>query len=227
MLTKILASGAVAGLVAGIMLGILLLSIMTPLILQAEKFESYPGKQTLGPSQGRYAGTILGSIILGTAYGLIMAVVWNGLKKNKKSKRPLVEGLVFGGIGFVVAVLVPSLGFMPNPPGVQTKYPVSTRQLWWLAIIGLELVCLWMYRAMIGSLLKKGSSLARAGIFSLVAFVPLAVPFSIGLPNQIKETSIPDVLLLEFRLGSLAVMLIFWLLLGSSISFTYNWLIED
>jgi len=221
-------SGLFGGTVAGIMLGLLILLLVTPLIIKAEKFEhaaghvehkhaSFKTVEQVKEGQEHHSGTVVGSILLGLIYGLIVTLIFWWFSSSELT---FVKGLKLGLVGFLVAYLIPSfLVFPPNPPGVETKASVIVRQSWWLAVIGVELLVLWFYRWF-----KQQFSIRQAYLFAAVAFAFVALSFSYLAPNTLAKLSVPHTLLLNFRLVSLLVMFIFWLTLGLFTGFTYSWL---
>src|SRR3990172_7394279 len=127
-----LVGGLVPGLAAGLILGLLVLTFLTPLILSAEKYEDHPGKQIAGSSGQRNIGTVLGAIIVGSAYGLILASAYE-LTAKKPPLRPIIRGLKFGLLGYFIVFFIPSLAFLPNPPGVEAQALPAVRQTWWVS----------------------------------------------------------------------------------------------
>lgn len=217
-------SGVFGGTVAGILLGLLILLLVTPLIIKAEKFEHSTVKHEHGQNieqlkegEQHHSSTVVGSILLGLIYGLIVALIFWWFSGSELT---FVKGLKLGLTGFLMAYFIPSfLVFPPNPPGVETKASVAVRQSWWLAVIGAELLVLWLYR-----LFKQQFSLSKAYLFATVAFAFLALSFSYLAPNALAKLAVPQSLLLNFRLASLLVMFIFWLTLGVFTGFIYSWL---
>jgi predicted cobalt transporter CbtA len=222
-------SGLFGGTVAGILLGLLILLLVTPLIVKAEKFEHAAGLvkdehaslktvEQVKEGQEHHSGTVVGSILLGLIYGLIVTLIFWWFSGSELT---FAKGLKLGLIGFLVTYLIPSFFvFPPNPPGVETKASVAVRQSWWLAVIGVELLVLWFYRWF-----KQQFSISKAYLFAAVSFVLIAWSFSYLAPNTLAKLAVPESLLLNFRLASLLVMFIFWLTLGLLTGFTYSWLV--
>ncbi|MBI3353982.1 MAG: CbtA family protein [Nitrospirae bacterium] len=192
-------NGVIAGLIAGIILGILTLTIITPLILKAEKFENSVtvikdggashehGEGEEMPFYKRLLLTMVGTTTLGAASGIILSIVYLYFR-NKGIKK----GLILGFLGFLFVNLLPGLGLPPNPPGVETIAEVENRQLWWFLLIGAA---------------------------ALISLVVISIPFIFGSPSGIKYSLVPDDLITVFRIASFTVAFIFWLFLGGFVAY--------
>ena len=216
----VVVTGLLAGLLAGLLLGALIIKFSSPLILRAEKYESHHGEGASGSGRQRNVGTVLGSAVIGTVYGLMLSTVFALTTKRRMTKH-LARGLGYGVVAYLVISFIPSMAFLPNPPGVEAKAAAEVRQAWWLAIIVAEGLGIAMY-AFVTRRLQTWRPLLRR-LMGLAGFTALtAIPFLLGPPNQLRETLIPMRLLLNFRLTSLAILLVFWLALGASVGWLYG-----
>lgn len=220
-LWSIAGNGLLAGLISGLVLGFLILVFLGPLILSAEKYESDHGEHAAGSQNQRQLGTMLGAVILGTIYGLVLAAAYAVIDKIR-IPWPVLRGLVFGLLGYALISLVPSLAFLPNPPGVEMVASATSRQGWWLAIIGLEITGLIIYHAIFKYWKFNRPLIGHALGLAFLAMLVL-IPFVVGIPNQVDRTLVPDALLTNFRLISLLILLCFWVVLGLSVGFLHAW----
>ncbi len=222
---SIISSGVIAGLIAGLVLAMLVLSLATPLILQAEKYEHqdhthHESAATQSETNQRNLGTIAGTSIISILYGLILALIYS-LSTRKPVKRPIIRGAALGAIGYTVLALIPSLAFLPNLPGVEAKASATVRQNWWFLIIAVELIGTASYYAIFKYL--KISNKFYKHVAGLISFALItAIPFLVGVPNSLEGSLVPDKLLLNFRLVSFSTLLVFWLALGTIIGWLFK-----
>ena len=218
-------NGIISGLIAGIILGILTLTIITPLILKAEKFENSVtvindgsashehGEGEEMPFYKRLLLTMVGTTTLGAAYGIVLNIIYFYLK-NKGIKK----GLILGFLGFLFVNLLPGIGLPPNPPGVETITEVENRQLWWFLLIGAEIMSIgmfWFVHKILRNLYKAVAIPAAA----LISLVVISIPFIFGSPSGIKYSLVPDDIVNIFRIASFTVAFIFWLSLGGFVAY--------
>ncbi|GMQ84135.1 MAG: CbtA family protein [Gammaproteobacteria bacterium] len=143
--------GALSGLVSTVVQ----MWQVVPIILNAEVYEgeseSVPAHEHTGqnalaahehpaeewtPDDGieRVAYTLLANALTAMGFALLMmAAMMASLNIGRKNKAPLNwrHGLVWGGAGYAVFYLMPTLGLPPEIPGVDAG-PLEARQLWWL-----------------------------------------------------------------------------------------------
>lgn len=218
-------SGLIPGLIAGLILGLLVLTFISPLIFSAEKYEGHSGRQMEGRSGQRNIATVLGTIIVGSAYGLILASAYE-LTAKRPPPPPIVRGLKFGLLGYFIFSFIPSLAFLPNPPGVEAQASPAVRQTWWLSIIILEVIGLFIYSLVFRRFQSR--SRVHGHLFGLMSFIAIAlIPFILGLPNGLDKIIIPAQLLILFRVASFATMLVFWLILGVLVGWFNGWLGQE
>lgn len=209
---SLLASGLYAGIIAGVVLGLLALLLVAPLIAKAEKYEA--AGET---GQGRAMGAMLGSVILGSVFGLMLALMFSYLGGRGSLAWPYA-GLLAGFGGWLLINLIPAGAYPPNPPGLESLVPVSVRQFWWSVLILCEVIGV----IVAAIVLRRSKMISKIGKV-LPAFVILAaavaVPLAYHVPDRPAPTKVPPDLIVHFRLVSLGTMLIFWLVLGLSMTF--------
>lgn len=208
-----LASGIIGGTLAGLILGVLILLAITPLINQAEKFEK--DSHSYAYDKLHHWGTLVGAVVLGLVYGLILALI--SLRQETVSFK---KGLFIGLAGYFLIYFLPSLVFLPNPPGVEAVASVAVRQSWWFMFLSLNLFWFWVYR-------RLQLPLFLQHIFGFTGFLGLLSFFFAFAPRGLTPTNLPTSLLLNFRVASFLVMLVFWLLLGLLTTAVYKWLVKD
>lgn len=147
----------------------------------------------------RRAYTALFNILSGVAFGLLLAgaIVLAGREMS------MMEGAIWGGLGFVSFTLLPALGLPPELPGVPAA-DLGMRQVWWLATVvltagGLALICL-----------QSRIVLKAAGALLIAA------PHIYGAPRPVDHDSpVPAGLAAEFVVATLVTSALFWIVLGA------------
>lgn len=205
LLPRLLGVSLVAGALAGLLLGILHVSFTSPLVLQAEAFETkepvQPGTpQPWEPKQGfeRSAYTVLMDVFAGIGFALLLNAAMH-LHGGADWKC----GLLWGLVGFAAISFAPALGLPPELPGVAGANLLA-RQAWWVATViatavGLAFVVF-----------------AGRPWMKLLGVVTIALPHVLGAPKtHVLGTSPVEHLARPFIFASLAAALVFWLLLGA------------
>ena len=206
MFGRIVATALLAGFAAGIVLSVVQQVWVTPLILQAETFETAGAEahthgQPWAPEDGveRTLYSVLANVLNGVGFALLLgaAITLSGRAVEWR------HGLLWGLAGFVVFGVAPALGLPPDPPGVDAGELVP-RQAWWLGTAAATALGLWLLA------LTKRRSLKALGVLALVA------PHVIGAPTvDIHGGPVPAQLVNEFIAASLIATGAFWLVLGA------------
>jgi len=228
MISRVLLAAIIAGMIAGAVAGAFQIWRVSPLIIAAEVYENKQGAGT-GHSHGvaaipaehgtypdevwvpadgleRTAYTLLSNIIMGIAFALVLtaAIMFSGRSITAQN------GFIWGISGFLVFTLAPTAGLAPELPGMPTADLVA-RQTWW-----------W------------GTALATAAGIALIALqqrLPLkalgvaliAAPHLIGAPHpDTHDSAVPASLAADFAASSLAMMAVFWIVLGVSLGWAMN-----
>lgn len=218
MLRDSLLAAALAGLFAACLLTVVQAVWVTPLILEAETYESRGGEsaehdhadhEEWAPADGwqRTAFTLAANVVMGVGYGLLLIgvyVLW-------RQPGGLWSGAAFGLGGFLVFFGAPALGLPPELPGTLAA-PVTERQLWWAMtalLTGAALVVVFSGRL---SWLK-----AAAGLALLIA------PHFIAAPQpQTQGAVAPEELQQRFQIATTLANAAFWLLLGAASSYAFH-----
>jgi len=213
MLRRILSAALAAGLLAGALVSVLQAVTTTPLILQAEVFESgggvhdHTGHDHSAPLPAepgaedvvtRTALTAAANLITGVGFALLVVGAF------ALSGRPVEarEGLLWGIGGFAAFTLSPALGLPPELPGTIAA-DLASRQAWWAfaalgAAAGLAVLAF-----------GKGWWRLPVGLALLV------LPHAVGAPHpDAFGGSPPPELVAQFVAKSIVVSAIFWAALG-------------
>ena len=191
---------------------------LTPLILQAEAYETGDAPEqpehdrseltpwdTTGGLE-RFLFTALANMLTGVGFGLLLAaaVVMRGKPVDFRACA------LWGMAGFATFAFAPALGLPPELPGSQAAELVA-RQLWWLATAG-----------------ATGAGLAlivfaRRPVLPLIGAALLVLPHILGAPHPERVGgSAPPELAASFAVLSLAAAAVFWVVLGASIGFLFG-----
>jgi len=214
MLQRLLITGLISGVVAGAVATIFHFLMVQPLILEAEKYEieslvvatseepslSHTHKtQALGDGILRSTFTFMANVIVGIAYGILLAT---GLTLYGRSI-DWIAGIGWGVSGFLAFSLLPALGLPPEVPGSATA-ELFPRQVWWLSTafssaIGIALI-----------IFNSQYLWKTAGITALI------VPHLIGAPkpNPGDVGSVSPELAAHFVVNTLFFTAVMWLILG-------------
>lgn len=230
MLHRILWAALVAGLVAGLATSVLQHFTTTPMILQAELYESGDAQAAAaggarlvlahaGEDHGAAGGvwapadglerTLYTSVVtVGTAFGfaliLLSAMV---LADARISAR---NGLMWGMAGFAAAGLAPALGLTPELPGSAAAV-LEDRQVWWIATALATAAGLWLA-------LRVSKPWAIAGGIAL-----MLLPHLVGAPHPEGFISdVPAELSGHFAAASLVVLAVIWALAGTVAAYVWE-----
>jgi cobalt transporter subunit CbtA len=205
MIGRVILAALLAGIAAGLCIGVLQQVRLTPLILEAETFES-------GHSHGSEASpveevavswrtprTYAASAVTGAGFAAILCGV-SFLSSVPITRR---NGFVWGMAGFAVFALAPAAGLPPELPGVPAA-DLGARQLWWISTVVFSAAGLWLISQ-------------RRELWAIaVGVLLILLPQIIGAPQPPShETVVPATLLARFVADSLAVNGLFWLLIGT------------
>jgi len=239
----IITSAVFAGLLSGLLWGGLVVYFVSPLILQAETYES-GSSSTIHEHEGSHshqhaeaAGstssfrrnlfTLLGTTSLGLSFGilsclaLLLLVRLDAIRLDG-SHLSFVRGLGFGLVGFVIFQAIPSLGLPPPPPGiVGAAEDFSSRQSWWLITITLSALGALSFVTLPSVLTNKlgWSAISAKGAATVLALLIIALAFIRGIPPHSTVSNVPPSLQTRFLWTSLSVSGVFWLTLGMSLFF--------
>lgn len=220
MLARVLLAVLLCGVAAGLVMGVIQHVRLTPLILEAEKFEtaephdhaaatgaSAPAAHThehetaaWAPADGweRTRFTFMASVLAGTGFTALLACValLLGSPLNRQN------GWIWGICGFLAVSLAPSAGLSPELPGMPAGELVG-RQLWWLGTVAATAAALWLL-----------AFFSRPWKYIAITAL-LLLPHLIGAPQPAHhESTVPAVLASNFVASSLMANAVMWLVIG-------------
>ncbi len=213
MIGRVLLAVLLAGIAAGLTAGIIQHVRMTPLILQAEIFETVgeadasghthehqSGATEWAPQEGfeRTAFTIVTTALAGAGWACMLAGIsfLLGLPITREN------GVIWGLCGFVAVTLAPSAGLPPELPGMAAA-ELNARIAWWCLTIACTGFALWLV------IIKRDYWAIGAALAIVV------VPHVIGAPQPPSHDShLSAGLVQQFVAGSLATNGLFWGLVG-------------
>lgn len=209
MLRTMLIVALMAGTISGVLLTAIQQFQVTPLILEAETYESPDTAEAHVHPQDTHSSvsdenkrrllfSVLANILTGIGFALIVAsaITFSAQKGWRK-------GLLWGVAGFIVFFAAPSLGLHPKLPGTEGA-PLLHQQLWWIA------TALATATAIAMLVFSRPLSLKGIGILLLI------IPHLVGapLPEQ-AYSSAPEFLAQKFVVASTLTNATFWLILGA------------
>jgi cobalt transporter subunit CbtA len=224
---RIFFAAVLSGLAAGVAMSAVQQWQVTPLILEAEVFESAaPAAEPAGhsheagapahehdadawaPQDGaeRVFYTVLANLLNSIGFALLLGAVavLAGLEITARN------GIVWGLAGFAAFQLAPAFGLAPELPGMVAA-DLGARQLWWWAT------------AIATGLAALGIAKFRNWPAVVVGAALILAPHIFGAPLAPDEpTAVPAHLATEFAAKSLGAGAVFWLVVGP----LFGWLNE-
>jgi len=205
--------GLVAGAVGGLLAGAFGYLLVTPLMDRAVDLEAARsaaagevGEETFTRST-QHVGFVVALLLVGLAFGVLYAVVHQLLHRD----RPATWGtaLRLGAGAFFGLVLVPFLRYPANPPGTGDSGTIDARTDLWLSSLMIGLV-----GACVAGLVARGlrerevdEPLRQLAVLGVLA---ATIGLTFVLPDNPDEITVPVSLVWDFRVLSLASMLLLW-----------------
>ncbi|MCJ2013380.1 CbtA family protein [Methylobacterium sp. J-076] len=235
MILRLLSAALAAGFLAAVVATGLQLSLTSPLILEAERYEqrepsraaevlprtlpivlAHSGHDHAAPDAApewqpapglqRMAFTGLATLVGGVGYALILGAVLLACGREPT----LQTGLAFALAGFASVALAPGLGLPPELPG-QEAAPLLARQAWW----AMTAVSTAMGLYLIG--------VRRSLIAILGGLVLIVAPHVVGAPQTPDGASeLPAALAAQFAARSLAIGAVFWAMIGLGLGWAWQ-----
>jgi cobalt transporter subunit CbtA len=240
MIGRVLLAALLAGIAAGLFMSVIQHVRITPLILEAEKYENAGGHEhsheaasaqsTTGaesaavaeqaaeeegwaPGDGleRTAYTTLASVVAGAGFAALLA----GISILLGMRITPANGMLWGICGFLSFHLAPAAGLAPELPGMPAA-DLVLRQIWW-----------------IGTIIATGVAIALFMLRSepwvkAAAIVLLLIPHVIGAPMPpTHESGVPAGLAAEFAANTLAAAFLFWCAIGGLLGLTLDRFVQE
>lgn len=217
MFKRIAQTAGFAGLLTALLLTLLQSLWVTPLILEAETYESTepvaehshaPGAvahehhhdaDAWAPEDGaqRTLFTGLSNLVVAVGFALMLAGLY-----SLRAPGHTWQGLLWGLAGFATFSLAPAIGLPPELPGTAAA-DLLLRQYWW-----------------VGTAATTAAGLALLAFggqwwLRLLGLLLLPLPHLVGAPQpEVHESLVPTALSQHFIVTSLLVNALFWAALG-------------
>ncbi|MGO2770789.1 CbtA family protein [Pseudomonas taetrolens] len=216
MIKRIAQTAGFTGLLAALLLTVLQSLWVSPLILQAETYETPAASEVHEHANSSVAGhahdaeawepedgwqrvlsTTGGNLVVAVGFALMLAGLYTLRRPTRTS-----QGLLWGLAGYATFCLAPTLGLPPELPGTAAA-DLLQRQIWWITTAASTAVGI--------ALLAFGKHWA----LKLLAVAIVLVPHVFGAPQpQVHSSLAPQELESQFKIASQLTNLAFWLALG-------------
>ncbi|WP_119391861.1 CbtA family protein [Taklimakanibacter lacteus] len=228
MIGRVILAALLAGIAAGLFYGAIQHVRLTPLILEAEKYEnagdghshdhgaaatnttteqaplaaaeSAGEGEAWAPADGaeRTLYTFLSSIVAAAGFAAVLAGV--SLLTGLRITRH--NGILWGLAGFLAVNVATAASLPPELPGMPAG-DLLVRQVWWVGAIAATGIAIWLFTQ-------------RTEIWAKVAAVVLvALPHIIGVPMPpTHESAVPAVISAAFAANTIAAAALMWLAIG-------------
>jgi len=238
MIGRVILAALLAGIAAGLFYGAIQHVRLTPLILEAEKYENAGGGHShdhaaatttttqsapvteAAPEEGAWAPadgaertfyTFIASIVAAAGFAAVLAgiSILSGIRITPRN------GLLWGIAGFLAVHLAPAASLPPELPGMPAG-DLLARQAWWVGTIVATGLAIWLFTQ-------------RSEMWAKVAAVILvALPHIIGAPMPpTHESGVPAVLSAQFAANTLAVAALMWLAIGGFLGFAMDRFVKE
>lgn len=232
MIIRLLSAALVAGFLAAVVATGLQLTLTSPLILAAERYETQASvvepslivrihshgeahapaavgdSAAWEPAPGleRAAFTGLATLVGGVGYALLL-----GAALLACGREPTIEtSLSFAVAGFLAVSLAPALGVPPELPGMPAA-PLETRQVWWVMTAAATGMGLYLI------------AIRRVPITILGGIVLIVAPHLAGAPETDHAASaLPAGYAAQFAARSLGIAFVFWAVIGLAYAFAWR-----
>ena len=215
MFKRIAQTAGFAGLLTALLLTLLQSLWVTPLILEAETYEStepvaehshtagaahdHHDADAWAPEDGvqRTLFTGLSNLVVAVGFALMLAGLY-----SLRAPGHTWQGLLWGLAGFATFSLAPAIGLPPELPGTAAA-DLLLRQYWW-----------------VGTAATTAAGLALLAFggqwwLRLLGLLLLPLPHLVGAPQpEVHESLVPTALSQHFIVTSLLVNALFWAALG-------------
>lgn len=224
-LLRLVGRGAVAGVLAGLLSAVVSFLLGEPSVRRAIALE-----EAAGHAAGRaehaevfsrttqQGALFLVSMLTGLALGILFALVYALWQQRDPDADLWRRAILLAVAGLVGIALIPFLRYPANPPAVGDPATVDARTTAYLASILIGVVA-------VTAAVQVHRQLANRGVRP-----PLRQPAALGvvvvglaatwlLPDNTDVIEVPADLIWNFRLASIATLLVLWLGLGATFGF--------
>jgi cobalt transporter subunit CbtA len=239
MIGRVILAALLAGIAAGLFYGAVQHVRLTPLILEAEKYENAGGdghshdhaaatttattteaapapaaeEEAWAPRDGgeRTLYTFLASVVAGAGFAALLAGVslLSGVRITPRN------GVLWGLAGFFAVHLAPAAGLAPELPGMPAG-DLLARQVWWIGTIVATGAAIWLFT-------QRDEAWAK-----VAAVILLVIPHIIGAPQPpTHESGVPAGISAEFAANTLAAAALLWLMIGGFLGLAMDRFVKE
>lgn len=242
MIGRVILAALLAGIAAGLFYGAIQHVRLTPLILEAEKYENAGDghshdhgaaatttttteqapapavepaaeEEAWAPADG--AERTVFTFLASILAGAGFAALLAGLSILSGVKITPRNGVLWGLAGFLAVHLAPAAGLAPELPGMPAA-DLLARQVWWVGTIIATGVGIWLFT-------QRDESWAK-----IAAIVIVALPHIIGAPQPpTHESGVPAGLSAEFAANTLAAAAVLWLAIGGFLGLAMDRFVKE
>lgn len=216
-LLRLLGRGAVAGAGAGLLSAVASFSLGEPSVRRAIELEEAAahGDHAEAFSRATQQGALfLVSMLTGLAIGILFASVYAMLHRHDPDLYPWSRSVQLSLWGLVGISLIPFLRYPANPPGAASPGTVDARTTTYLAAIIVGVLAVTAAAQLYSRMTDRGVRLPLRQLTTVAVVVGgLAVTWL--LPDNADVMGMPPELIWNFRLASLASLIVLWLGLGA------------
>jgi predicted cobalt transporter CbtA len=151
------------------------------------------------------AGTIFG-VSLGALVGIVFAYAKNRLPGSSNQKK----AVILTGVMFFVLFLIPALKYPPNPPAIGNPSTIYYREILYIALITIS----GLSSLVLAILYRKLNGFRSKNIIIPLLYAIIVSAAYLTLPSNPDEITIPNDLIINFRVVSVTTIAMFWVLLG-------------
>lgn len=182
------------------------------MLRQAIALEDAGGQPLVSRTVQERLGAPLGFVLIGVAFGLVLAAVDRGVRPGGT---PWRRSLVLAAALFAGIVAFPQLRYPGNPPGVGDPDTIGARTGDYLGavLVGVLLVALVALAAR--ALADAGRLDPARQVLLVTGALVLAATCWALLPDPTGDAAVPAELLWDFRTRSLGLNALLWLSLGA------------
>ncbi len=220
-LLRLLGRGAVAGVLAGLLSAVVSFLLGEPLVRRAIALEEAAAhgagdvEHAEVFSRATQQGALfLVSMLTGLALGVLFALVyalWQQRDPDGDSWRRAIQLAVAGLVGIA---LIPFLRYPANPPAVGDPASVDNRTAAYLGSVLIGVVAVTAAVRVHRWLTERGVRPPPRQLASL-GLVLMGLAATWLLPDNIDVSEVPADLIWNFRLASIATLVVLWLGLGA------------
>lgn len=219
-LLRLIGRGAMAGAVAGLLSAVVSFSLGEPSVRRAVELEE-AAAHAAGEadhaevfSRATQQGALfLVSMLTGLAIGILFASVYAVLHRRDPDVDPWSRSLQLALAGLVGIALIPFLRYPANPPAVGDPATVDARTTAYLAAILVGVAAVTAAGRLYQQLTDRGVRLPQRQLATLVVVLGGLAATWLLPGNAVTEA--PADMIWDFRMASLASLIVLWLGLGA------------